>query len=283
MMSESRDPRLPNFLYIGPDKAGSTWLYEFLRSHPQAYVTECKDTYFFDRYFSRGWGWYLDFFRDVRPDHLAMGEVCHDYLFSEQACERIAHGLPGVRPITAVRDPVDRAFSQYLYLLRSGLAGGDFESCCEQFPRLLDNSRYAVHLPRWVDAFGDRLLVLCFDDLVDEPQQFAGRITSHLGIAQMRTLPGPQREAGVARSRFLARLAKAAAHGFRELGMPEVVGRAKHGPLGRLLFRGFRAGEKPALPAALRARLVEEFSADIAYVERLLGRSLESWRRVDEH
>ena len=46
--------RLPNFIYIGPDKAGSSWLHEMLIGHPEVYLTPAKDLYFFDRYYDRG-------------------------------------------------------------------------------------------------------------------------------------------------------------------------------------------------------------------------------------
>ena len=48
--------RLPNLAYIGPDKAGSSWLHTMLDHHPQVYVTEAKDLYFFDRFYHRGQG-----------------------------------------------------------------------------------------------------------------------------------------------------------------------------------------------------------------------------------
>ncbi len=46
-------PTLPNFVYIGPSKAGSTWLHEVLITQPQVFMTRAKDLYFFDRYFDK--------------------------------------------------------------------------------------------------------------------------------------------------------------------------------------------------------------------------------------
>ena len=48
--------RLPNIVYIGPDKAGSSWLHTMLDHHRQVYVTEAKDLYFFDRFYDGGPG-----------------------------------------------------------------------------------------------------------------------------------------------------------------------------------------------------------------------------------
>ena len=46
----------PNFIYIGPDKAGSSWLHEVLISHDGIFMPPAKDLYFFDRYYDRGLG-----------------------------------------------------------------------------------------------------------------------------------------------------------------------------------------------------------------------------------
>ncbi len=58
----SRKSVTPNFMYIGPDKAGSSWLHEVLLIHPQVYMPVAKDLYFFDRYYDRGMSWYLSQF-----------------------------------------------------------------------------------------------------------------------------------------------------------------------------------------------------------------------------
>ena len=78
--------RLPNFLYVGPDKAGSSWLHEVLLKHPDVYLTPAKDLYFFDRYYDRGSSWYAAQFRDARQEKI-VGEVCQDYLFHPEAAE----------------------------------------------------------------------------------------------------------------------------------------------------------------------------------------------------
>jgi len=116
----------PTFLFIGPDKSGSTWLYEVLRQHAQCFVPPVKDIYFFDRYYERGLDWYFRFFEAAPPGTLAAGELSHDYLFSSAAAERIAQDLPGVKLITSLRDPAERTFSHYLYMIRSGRTRLDF-------------------------------------------------------------------------------------------------------------------------------------------------------------
>ena len=59
--------RLPNFLHLGPGKSGSSWLHETLALHPEVYLSEAKDLYFFSRYYDRGVDWYRKQFRPARP------------------------------------------------------------------------------------------------------------------------------------------------------------------------------------------------------------------------
>ena len=89
--------RLPNLLYIGSDKAGSTWLYQLFRTHPEIYVPAIKDLYFFDRYYGRGFEWYASFYTGWADETYGV-EVCHDYLRSEAAAARIGslEPMPGV-------------------------------------------------------------------------------------------------------------------------------------------------------------------------------------------
>ena len=81
---------LPNFLHVGPSKSGSTWLHEVLIGHPEVYLTQAKDLYFFNRYYDRGPGWYRAQFRSAQREHKIIGEVCPDYLSCAEAPERFS-------------------------------------------------------------------------------------------------------------------------------------------------------------------------------------------------
>src|SRR6187549_648202 len=124
--------RLPNFLHIGPGKAGSTWLHETLLVHPEVYLNEAKDLYFFSRYYDRGVAWYQEQFQRATPDHVVVGEVSPDYLGSPEAPERIRETLgPNVQLMVTLREPAKRAFSAYLYARKHGLAKDTFRETLE--------------------------------------------------------------------------------------------------------------------------------------------------------
>jgi len=268
----------PNFIYIGPDKAGSSWLHEVLLRHPQVFLSPAKDLYFFDRYYDRGIAWYLRQFDDAGPEHVVVGEVCQDYLFHPEAPQRIADSLGSCRMMVTLRDPADRAFSSYLYMLRSGWAPGTFLEALEGQPMLLEHGSYATALDRFTDRFGrDQIYVAVFDDLVADPQAFIDSLTSWLDITPV-TLSPAQLEArlpaGRARSVALSRLACWGANIVRERDGANLVGWVKRSPLvQRALYRPLTT-DKPTMTAEERSAVQVALADEVAELDRVYGLDL---------
>ena len=125
---------MPNFLIIGAGKGGTSSLYAYLKQHPQIYMSPVKETNFFalegEKLDFRGPGadtrinsWsvndiesYRALFNDVK-DEKAIGEASPLYLYSAKAPERIKYYIPDVKLIAILRNPADRAYSAYLWLL----------------------------------------------------------------------------------------------------------------------------------------------------------------------
>jgi hypothetical protein len=273
--------RKPNFLFLGPDKTGSTWIFNLLRSHPAAFVPPAKDIYFFDRYWHLGWDWYLSFFSDVPASAKAVGEISHDYLFSRDAAIRIADSLQGVRLLTCLRHPVERSFSQYLYMLRGGERLGDFRSAVSAHPEIIENSMYSTHLAPWLQLFPkDSFKILLFDDLERDPVAFGTELLTFLDLEVLPDLPYRSKslEGGRARVRWVARTLRLGANAARHFGMANLVGRVKHSRLQRLFYTGFEKGQRPTLSPTDRAWSAKLFTRDLDQLEGILGRPLSHWR-----
>jgi hypothetical protein len=269
--------RLPNFLYVGPDKAGSSWLHEVLLKHPDVYLTPAKDLYYFDRYYDRGRAWYAAQFREAR-DEAVVGEVCQDYLFHPQAAARIVETLGPVRVMVCLRDPVDRAWSSYLYMRKHGIGPETFGEALRTRPELLEHGRYATGLARFLDLLPrDMVHVALFDDLVADPQRFLDDVTSFLGVDR---LPLEAKDlaarlpAARARSVRLAWVARRSADWVREHDGATLVGHVKRSTLvQRALYRPIdREAVRPAPDDVLtvRAALTGEVEAlELAHGLRL--------------
>ena len=225
--------RLPNFLYIGPDKAGSTWLHEVLVNHPEIYLTPAKDLYYFDRYYGRGVEWYQRYFAEAE-DEQVVGEVCQDYLSCPDSPARIATTLGRPRMMATLRDPVQRAHSSYLYMRKHGEGPSTFTEALRTRPTLLDHGRYGTQLKRYVDMFGaDNLHVAVFDDLQQDPQAFVDSVLEWLDISPM-VLPADDLESKLpaSRARFVpvAWAVRQTANVVRALDGAQLVGRVKRSP-----------------------------------------------------
>jgi len=120
---------LPNFIMIGAAKAGTTALYWYLAEHPQVFMSPMKETNYFaygldeqghllygdpelHRFRVQSWSEYEALFTGA-GDAAAIGEVSPIYLECPQAAARIRQRLPGARIVCGLREPVDRAYSDF--------------------------------------------------------------------------------------------------------------------------------------------------------------------------
>lgn len=267
----------PNFLFIGPDKAGSSWLYSMLSQHDDVFVAPAKDIYFFDRYYGRGMQWYESHF-DGAVGESAVGEFSHDYLFSEEAAERIREDLPGVRLITLLRDPAERAFSEFLFLKRHALIGKrmSFREAVERDPGIIDRGMYGKHLFKYWKRFErDELFVGNFTDIIDRPLGLLTDVCAFLGVSPPEGVEGLEERvlrAGFPRIGFVAYIAKRIAMILRERGWSNVVGRLKGSPIiQKALYQEYQTSDRPILTAEDRAWLHEIFAPDMNILAQWLG------------
>jgi hypothetical protein len=266
---------LPNVIYIGPDKAGSTWLFQLLSCHTDAFVTPAKDLYFFDRYYDKGIDWYAQQF-DGGAGYRVVGEISHDYLYHRAAARRLRSVLPEVKLLVCLREPCARTFSAYLHLVKGGYFSGTFEAALEAHPGLVERSCYGKYISMYLDHFPrEQLRCVVFDDLQHDAQHFASSVFQAVGLAPMQ-LPARLQQhvlpAGRSRSVLLTRTVKWAADLTRAGGMPKLIGRVKtSGLVQRLLYRPYNERKRPTPTPQTVTRLREMFLPDIAKLDEKLG------------
>lgn len=273
---------LPNFLYVGTSKAGSTWLYDVLSRHPDVFMAPGKGLFFFTTHYARGLDWYRSHFAGAQGQRIR-AEVSHGYLYDEKACERMAALDPGLKLMVCLREPVDRAFSEYLDGVKNGRVDRSFEAQLERDPWLVERGRYAKYLSPYLDRFGrERVHVAVFDDLRADPDGFARDLFRFLEVEPIGLAPAQRARmmpAGRPRSRLLSQAAKRTSHAARAAGLRGLRGRVKRSRLVRtLLYRPYTDEERPAPEPATRDRLRESLRGDVARLDALLGTRLrERW------
>jgi hypothetical protein len=181
---------LPGFLGIGAQKAGTTWLHENLRCHPELFLPEQKELHYFDWSFHRPLHEYAARF-EPGAGRLC-GEITPGYSILEPARIRFVRRLlPELRLILLLRDPIQRAWSQALMNLVTRPGRRFAELPEEEFirhfesPRSMARGDYATILERWSDAFpSEQLFVGFFEEIAERPRELLERILGFLGVSR---------------------------------------------------------------------------------------------------
>lgn len=305
--------RTPDLFIIGAPKSGTTSLYEYLKGHPEVFMSVVKEPCYFARdlalddsgnflVYERDEKLYFDLFAEA-GDAKRAGEGSTRYLYSTDAAQLIHEASPDAHVIAMLRNPIDMIHSLHAHKLAAGTEDEpDFEKALAQEaerhagraiprhsnPKLAtyrDRAMFAQQLPRWFDTFGrERVHVGILEDMVRDPKAEFRRVLEFLGVD-----PNWQPESFAAYN---------TAHGARSMlirrvlngrlpqwvvwrGLPKLIGDTRT----RGLVRAFRHSwfhrkkiEKGALSPEVRRRLEDEFMPDVTRLSQLLGRDLgELW------
>ncbi len=204
---------LPDFFIVGAPKAGTTAVHAALARHPSLYLSAVKEPKFFltdgppptqggpgDVQTYREHVWRRDDYEalfDPAPARALRGESTPFYLYRPDAQRRIRALIPDARLIVILRDPVERAHSNWTHLWSAGLDPvGDFvQACAEERDRIAAGwadfwhytalGRYGEQLEHLYTAFPqEQVLVFRYRALVESPAQVLDRICAFLGVPQ---------------------------------------------------------------------------------------------------
>ncbi len=276
-----KDSRLPDFIAVGPQRTGTTWLHEVLRGHV-GLPHGTKETDFFLKNYSLGIGWYEDFFRGY-PRELPVGEIDPNYFSSEEALGRIARHIPRAKIICSFRDPVERLYSAYRVMRRDAWTRVGFEETIAKNQVVKESTRYTHYLRKWQERFGEQSVLVClYDDLEASPQAYLDSICDFIGaprVAVEGLALATERINTVTRaprSRRLAQNARNARDWMRVNRWHRTLDLLNRLGVWRFCFE--RGEEFPPLAPEIEARLRRQFLPEVESFERLIGRDLSAWK-----
>lgn len=277
----------PTFIGLGGQKCASSWLYRIFDDHPDAYVSSPKELNYFSAFYDRGQQWYERHFV-ASVGRLAIGEISPSYLPDRDAPARARAYNPGFRLLVALRDPVERAYSNHLHDLRLGYLGDDdrsFEKGLANNPMYVEQSRYAKHLRSWFAHFPrEHCLVVLQEDIAHDPMGQARRVYEFLGIKADHvpsSIGQRANESYLPRSRERERLIRAAGATARRVGLGWLDRILRQSGLVSALHRRNRIDIRSVVPPmtdATREELYELLSADTLQLAELLGRQSLPWK-----
>lgn len=297
---------MPNFLLIGAMKAGTTAFYQYLDQHPQVYMSPFKEPNFFafegekldfrapsdieglNRHAVTDIEQYRRLFDGVSGEE-AIGEASHWYMYRPKASGCIKHHIPDAKLIAVLRDPAERAYSEFLHFVRDGDEPiTDFtEALRQEAPRIHDNwtmglyidrGYYYTQLKRYFDKFDrDQIRVYLYEDLQADPVGVMRETFRFLGVDDAFVPDTSIRPniSGMPRSRILHALLNKSRRTKGLLGpiLPGAVIR-----YGKVLRT--RNLVKPHMPSEARRQLIETYREETLKLQNLIQRDLSGWLEV---
>ena len=305
---------LPEFLIAGVPKAGTTALHAALVQHPDLFLPAVKEPKFFlsdgrppaaggpgdvQTYQEHVWrrAAYEALF-DPAPAGALRGEATPFYLYDRSAHDRIRTLIPDAKLILMLRDPVDRAHSNWTHLWNAGLEPeADFLTACRaeeerraagwadfwHYVSLGQYGRQVQHLFKFFPR--EQVLLLRYRDLKDAPAATLDRVCDFLGVPAgvLTSIPKENVNRHVVEDNAVNRVLRGllrAGGGFGHR-FPVPLRLAARGPLLTLLHR--KRGARPVTTPQERAALLPLFADDIALLEDVTGERYPDWLSVDRH
>jgi hypothetical protein len=294
--------RLPNFVVIGAPKCGTTSLYYYLRQHPDVYLPERKELHYFSyehmRQLVGGPGDahivsmicqtlddYKSFYSDVHGEH-AIGDISPSYFYFSDVSERIKDELDSPKIVILVRDPIHKAFSQYMHLIRDNRETLEFFDALNAEGRRIaegwaalwryaESSVYTTRIQKYLDVFGsDRVRIIRFEDLTTSCYTTLEDLFRFIGVDPTFRPDVSQtyNRSGKPRLRFVADLIakpNAVTSAARKL-LPETVTTSV-----KNVLRQLNTGRKAEIDERSRTYLRDYFKDDVAKLEGLIQTRLD--------
>ncbi len=273
----------PSFLGIGVEKAATSWIYACMYEHPQLCLPY-KEINFFSREekWKKGISWYEEQYEKRCSNGKALaGEFSTEYLFTEQALERIAHTYPNIKLLVSLRDPVDRAFSQYYNSIKAGTLDPNtsFTEALETDVTYLGQGRYKKQLNRLFDFIPrEQLHILIYEDIESNALLCTQNIFRFLGV-DSNFVPS-QLENIINSGRIPKNLKmESSMNTISEKLQESIVGDkiwwiVKNSGLPSLLRNVNTKEKKNIISKEQYYKIATTFKEDIVYVEELLNRKL---------
>jgi hypothetical protein len=311
----------PNFFIAGTVKAGTTSLYHYLDQHPQVFMSPIKEPSYFAtelrpenfapsfqpqilrereevRRYLNGpmsekrfggpvveWEDYLKLFRNVRGEK-AVGEASVSYLWSSTAARNIAERIPGARIVLMLRDPAERAYSQYLQAVSAGLARRSFREYIDESKQreagekfdvlnpLLEFGLYSEQVRRFFEHFPrEQVRVNLYEEFRADPQAILTDVFGFLDVDSGFQPDLTMRYLEPSVPQFVT-----AAYFLKRFGVWQGIKRLSPPPVRRAL-KSAAVKKRSALKMSPEDRntLREYYRDDVGRLAELLGRDLGAW------
>lgn len=290
----------PDFIVVGAAKSGTTSLFHYLNRHPDVFIPAVKECRFFSQLPKNFKGLGAEFFPNSgitdekeyfglfkEAGNKVCGDISNDYLYYyDRSIETIKRYLDdNVRIIIVLRNPIDRAYSNYMHHVRDGWENLSFEEAiAEEDKRIAENWGWSYHyvhagfysaaVKAYLEQFA-YVEIFLYEDL-KEVSTFLKRIYRFIGVEEREPEPEDVRQYNVSGypKNMLVHKLLTGSNALRTFARHILPPFLKRWIVTNIKNRNLK---KVPMNAATRAMLKKTYADDVKKLSALIGRDLSHW------
>lgn len=288
-----------DFVCIGAQKSGTTFIMSAFRAHPDIQPYKEKELYFFSpkgEYQMRDNGAHSNAHRDIDwykrqfiNDSRKKGEISTHYMLDPACAAKIKTAFPQIKLFAILRNPVDRAFSQYnMERFKNAKEPRPLMAIIQNEPdnEILARGLYFKQLTPFKQTFpDDQLRIFLFDDILEHPQSFFFELFDFIGVDTSFIPPGINKrmnKSGKAKYPLIPQTARFIRESLENVGLTRIVrGLTKIGVVQTYINFHNRYNKIPVdyefVPEE-RTALQRYYADDIDSLECMINRDLSHWK-----
>ena len=278
----------PNFIIVGAQKAGTTALYDYLNQQPKVFMSKLKEPGYFRSFIPpnvfplpiTNKEKYLKLFQDVKNE-TAIGEASGVYLEDQGTPKLIRDSVPNCKIIIMLRDPVERTFSTYFQVVRSGLENESFKDAIRRDYKKLQNGQrgsplvrasfYSEKIKRYLDTFESKnVMIIISEEFFKDVKGTIREVLKFLGINEFHDFDeSPKNIYQETKSPIIQKLLENKV--IKKIGYGLIPWHIRVKIAEKILWK---EGKKPSISKEDREFLEKIFFNDLIQTQEILGMKL---------
>lgn len=270
--------RKVNLFHVGPQKSGTTWLYQALKEHYEVTTSETDAIHFFDMNFHRGIDWYHKFFNDASKT--CVFDPTYTYIRDRSAPKKIFDYNSKAKIMFTARNPLERAFSHFWHEKKKDRFNFSFSEVFNNydlFANWIEPGFYAMHYNKYLEFFPkEQIKILFLEDLNEDPKTFFEAICEFCEIDSSFSPSILEKKINSAAS-FKPREKILRDQKLMDIPFINLFVRAKN----KLVVDHYIETLEDISPD-LKNEIIDVFYDDVCSFEKITGRDLRKWREKYE-
>lgn len=175
---------IPNFIIGGAPRSGTTRLYLYLSQHPEIFLPKNKEPHYFTKYYFKKEDWYLSLFKKASRNIKSIGEASTQYIYKPSAPKRIYDFNKEMKIIFIIRNPIDRAYSNYKREVQMFGEKKKFKEIFQDSDRFINPGMYYTNIIRYLNYFNsEQIKILVFEEFIKNEKKHLDEIVDFLNIS----------------------------------------------------------------------------------------------------